>query len=262
MAAFILVSYPNSLVLRRCLQPGQLSLCGWEGEKEASPGDWRLNQMKGAEMLAGVEERWRGEWFARGVRRRTGSFKNCCKSFPCGADLLSRPVMFSCWICWASITDWDHTRLCSNHVSWPFFKGFEIPAGSRWPLMGTADRNGFPFRKQTQKFLPWSRAWLTAEGQCGLDWDVTDSGGGWGSNLSPGYLSDCWHRQQAELQRENRSYWPGCSVRWGLMNTFTVLSWLRFNLPDIYLKGNIYQHLQHFYIVLHKETVLNINFEM
>lgn len=82
-------------------------------------------------------------------------------------------------------------------------------------LTGTLTQNfDFPFRpiEPNSEIPPWSQAMLMAEGHWGLDWEVTDSGGVRGSNLSPGYLSDSWHRQQEELWRRlgrvNHSCWP------------------------------------------------------
>ena len=48
----------------------------------------------------------------------------------------------------------------------------------RWfevSVMGILPQSRFPFLNQTQKFFPWSRARLMAEGHWGLDWEVTDS---------------------------------------------------------------------------------------
>lgn len=76
-------------------------------------------------------------------------------------------------------------------------------------------------------FPHWITLWISsgepgqADGRGTLgffDWEVTDSAGVRGSNLSPGYLSDSWLRLQDELGRrlgtENHSQLDG--VGWGL----------------------------------------------
>lgn len=81
-------------------------------------------------------------------------------------------------------------------------------------LVGSATSVSISLIGSHSEFLPGSRARLMAEGRWGFfDWEVTDSAGVRGGNLSPGYLSDSWLRLQDELERrlgrENHSQLDG-----------------------------------------------------